>query len=416
MTEILLVRHAESEANEAGAWQGRGDAALSDAGRAQVEALAARVGAWGDRRDLLVLTSPLGRAVETARAFVADPQPEDDLIEIDLGRWEGIPLEVVASTDRARLRQIYGGGDEPFGETGERWSEAASRMWAVIDAVADRVGPGGRAVLVTHGGTIDAVLGRLLPTVTRRPHRMAANTSLTHLVGEPGDWRLARFNDTAHLGPVPANAALHLAQGEPVLALIRHGRTRANFENRFQGRSCWGLDAVGVAQVEALAGWYAPPGRVYSSPLERARATAARLAPDPIVCDDLTEISFGEWEGLNRTEIEATWADLARRIYRHGEDLPRGSTGETWAGATRRITAAIAGLETEAGEVTGVVFHGGVLRAYVGTIGGDAASTASRLATPANTSVTHVALTGGGPVLCDFAVAGHLESLPVATA
>lgn len=410
MTEIVLVRHAESEANLAGAWQGRGDASLSDTGRDQIESLAARAAAWSDPD--LVLSSPLARAVQTARAF-GSPEIDPGLIEVDLGRWEGVSFEVVASTDMERLRAIYGGSDDPFGDTGERMSEVAARAGAVVDAAARRVGPAGRAILVTHGGVIDSLLAGLLPTVTRRPHRMASNTSLTHLVGVPGDWRLARLNDSGHLGTLPGYAAHHLAKGEAVLALIRHGRTRANLDGLFQGQSCWGLDEVGETQADRLAEWYGPLDTVYSSPLSRAVATAGRLNPDPVLTDGLMEIAFGEWEGLGREEIEATWADLARRIYVDGEDLARGRTGETWREATERVSATIDSLDTPAGEVTGVVFHGGVLRAYVGTVGGDATSTRSRLATPENTSVTHVALTEAGPVLCDYAVAPHLDDLTV---
>lgn len=395
----------------AGAWQGRGDAALSPAGRDQVEALADRV---GGRAFDAVLTSPLGRARETALAFSDTPEPEDDLIEIDLGRWEGVSFDVVAAKDMAVLRSIYGGSDDPFGGTGERMSEVAARAQRVIDEVAIRVGPDGRAVLVTHGGVIDSLITRLFPTVTRRPHRMAGNASLTHLVGEPGSWRLSRFNDMTHLGPLPPFAVHHLEKGGAVLALIRHGRTRANLDGRFQGQSCWGLDEIGETQATLLADWYGPYERVYSSPLGRATATAAALgATTPLLVEGLMEISLGDWEGLSREEVEQDWPDLARRIYEEGEDLPRGVSGETWRQATERIVATIGSLEALPGKVTAVVSHGGVLRAYLGTIGGDTTSTLCRLANPSNSSVTHVALTDDGPVLCDYAVAPHLDEIPL---
>lgn len=411
MAEIVLVRHAESEANVAGAWQGRGDAALSAAGRVQVEALAGRV---RGRAFDAVLASPLGRALDTARAFSDTPEVEDDLIEIDLGRWEGVSFDVVAAKDMAVLRSIYEGSDDPFGGTGERMSEAAARLQGVIDAVATRVGPDGRAVLVTHGGMIDSLINRLFATVTRRPHRMAGNASLTHLIGEPGSWRLSRFNDMTHLGPLPPFAVHHLEKGGAVLALIRHGRTRANLDGRFQGQSCWGLDEVGESQAARLADWYGPYERVYSSPLGRATATAAALgATTPLLVEGLMEISLGDWEGLSREEVEQDWPDLARRIYQEGEDLPRGVSGETWRQATERMVATIGALEALPGKVTAVVSHGGVLRAYLGTIGGDTTSTLCRLANPSNSSVTHVALTDDGPVLCDYAVAPHLDEIPL---
>lgn len=406
MAEIVLVRHAESEANLSAAWQGRGNAALSVTGKEQVDALSARVASSSYDA---VLSSPLTRAVETAAAFSDAPETVDDLIEVDLGRWEGVSFDVVAERDQPLLRAIYGGADEPFGGTGERLSEVAARVWAVIDGLAERIGSDGRAVVVTHGGVIDAILSTLLPMVTRRPHRMAANASMTHIVGGPGHWRLGRFNDTAHLGKLPSSASAYLAAGEPVLALIRHGRTKANVERRMQGQSCWGLDDVGRSQAGWLAGWYGPLDQVFTSPLDRARTTALALSSDPVEVDGLAEIGLGRWEGLTWWEVKEQWADLHRQIYEEGLDLARGESGETWAQATARIVAAIDSLDVTGGRVTGVVSHGGVIRAYIGTLGGDGTSTASRLAVPDNTSVTHVALTDDGPVLCDYAVAPHLE-------
>lgn len=409
MPEIVLVRHAESEANLAGTWQGRGNSALSPTGREQVEALARRV----DGRQLdLVATSPLDRALETAAAFGEQVETHEDLTEIDLGTWEGISVETVASRDRELLRSIYTGGDDRFGTEGERWSEVAARAWAIIDTVAERVGPRGRAVVVTHGGVIDSVLGTLLPVGGRRAHRMVENASLTHLVGGPGRWRLGRFNDCTHLGRLTRFTTGHLDSGGSVLALIRHGRTRANVEMRFQGQSCWGLDDVGEEQGAWLADWYGRLATVYSSPLSRATATARYLAAGEVVeVAGLEEIGMGRWEGLVREDIQRDWPDLARRIFEDGEDLPRGETGETWDGVTRRILAAIESLDVGPGEVAGVVSHGGVIRAYLGAFW--ASDNTRSLHTPDNTSVTHIALTADGPIVCDFAVAPHLERRPV---
>src|SRR5690606_38504430 len=193
MAELVLIRHAESEANLSAAWQGRGDAALSVTGKEQVVALGERLSRVGFDA---VVSSPLSRALDTAGAVSDSPEVEDDLIEIDLGRWEGVSYEVVADRDRIILEAIYNGSDEPFGQTGERLSEVAVRAWRVIDRLGERIGPDGRAAVVTHGGVIDALLRSILPPVTRRPHRMATNASLTHLVGRPGNWYLSRFNDT----------------------------------------------------------------------------------------------------------------------------------------------------------------------------------------------------------------------------
>lgn len=288
-------------------------------------------------------------------------------------------------------------------------SEVAARAWAVIDSVAERVGPAGRAVVVTHGGVIDSVLGTLFPVGGRRAHRMVENASLTHLVGGPGRWQMARFNDCTHLGRLTRFTTGHLDDGGSVLALIRHGRTKANVEMRLQGQSCWGLDDVGEEQGAWLAEWYGTLPTVYSSPLSRATATARYLAARQVVeVAGLEEIGMGRWEGLVREDIQRDWPDLSRRVFEDGEDLPRGETGETWVGFTRRILATIESLAVGPGEVAGVVSHGGVIRAYLGALW--AGDHWARVYTPVNTSVTHIALTGDGPVLCDYAVAPHLET------
>ena len=149
--------------------------------------------------------------------------------------------------------------------------------------------------------------------------------------------------------------------------------------------------------------------------MSRAADTAAAISantPKPV--DGLMEIHLGVWEGLTWDDVWEGWSEAARRIYEEGEDLPRGENGETWAGATKRMAETLASLEFPPGDVTGVVTHGGVIRAYVGTISGDPSATMSRLATPENTSITHVAMTADGPVLCDYGVAPHLEAMPQA--
>lgn len=407
MPEILLIRHAESDANVAGVWQGRGDAALSRRGLAQVESLRRRAIGSLD----LVVSSPLRRARDTATVLVPEVDVDPDLVEIDVGSWEGVAYDVIAQRDGDLLRAVYSGEEVAFGRTGESMRQVADRAWTVIDRVAERVGSDGRAAIVTHGGVIDSVVGTLLTPGRRRMHRMVANASVTLIEGKPGDWRLARFNDTVHLGRMSPAVHQHLDAGGPVVALIRHGRTRANLEGRFQGQSCSGLDEVGKRQAESLGRWYGPVEHLYSSPLPRAMMTADALdgttpTPDP----GLMELGLGEWEGLTREEVAAGWPDLMGRIFDRGEDLPRGETGETWAAAGARLAGTIDRLDFPAGKVSTVVTHGGVLRSYLGTLAGEAAIGLHRLATPPNTSITHVAMTRYGPLLCDYAVTPHLIS------
>jgi broad specificity phosphatase PhoE len=93
------------------------------------------------------------------------------------------------------------------------------------------------------------------------------------------------------------------------LTLIRHGMTEWNALGRFQGHSDIPLSPLGEAQSLALAGYAAtfpPIDLLVSSPLQRARQTAAlAFACEPLRIDArLSELHFGDFEGLTRDEIE----------------------------------------------------------------------------------------------------------------
>jgi broad specificity phosphatase PhoE len=136
-----------------------------------------------------------------------------------------------------------------------------------------------------------------------------------------------------------------------------------------------------------------------------------RLAAGEIVpVEGLREMHMGEWEGLTSEEIADQWPDAMDTIYRHGVDLRRGGTGESWGELTARVRAAITGLAPATGEPTVVVAHGGAIRSYVSSLTDTDDSFSESLFTPQNTSVSHVALTPEGTVILDFGVATHLET------
>jgi len=93
--------------------------------------------------------------------------------------------------------------------------------------------------------------------------------------------------------------------------LIRHGETDAVgrvLAGRIEG---WDLNSKGKRQVARLAQRLSrlPIRQVYSSPLQRAMATARRIARahgmKPLIVEDFDEIQFGEWEGMTFEELQA---------------------------------------------------------------------------------------------------------------
>lgn len=407
--EIVFVRHAESQANRDGVWNGRTDGALSEAGEASLDAIGRRLSSWEFE---VVISSSLTRATKTAESFATDIHTDDEFIEINLGRFEDMKLADVQSKHGEELRKALSTRTLPMGGTGETLEQAGKRALAAVDALFERLGDNQRAAVVTHGGFLQSVLHRHLAGKGRRVHAFTQNTAITRVVWQFGRPRLASFNDVGHIGGRSKIVQGNLDNGNRVLALIRHGRTQANVERRWQGHGDWDLDELGRQQAKALGAWYGTSGTVYSSPLKRAMSTADRVASNGVVgVEGLKEIRMGKWEGLTTEQIVEGWPEMMEQIYRHGVDLKRGETGESWGELTSRFARAVDSLETAQHEPTVVLAHGGAIRSYISSLTASDDTYAESLYTPANTSVSHVAMTDRGPEIIDYGVATHLESL-----
>ncbi len=88
---IYIIRHGQTELNHRKVLQGRSDYPLNEKGIAQAMEAAKRLKAVRFDR---VYSSPLTRAVETARIVAPDCEvrTDDRLIEMDYGPYEGLDL------------------------------------------------------------------------------------------------------------------------------------------------------------------------------------------------------------------------------------------------------------------------------------------------------------------------------------
>jgi probable phosphoglycerate mutase len=411
---ITLVRHAQSEANAAGVWQGQGDAILAQDGRHQARALEPRL---AHRHFDVVISSDLARTQETAELAGRSPDRiEKSWREMDLGAWEGRTFTEVAERHADLLEAIRRGEAVSFGETGETIAEFEERTLEAFGRLVDEVGDEGHALVFTHGGVIDAIVGRYFGRVQgRRTFPITTNTAITAFTGEPGRShgrpRISHFNDATHLGHDVGATRRFRDDGIPIAGFVRHGVTEANKTGRIQGQHCWGLHDDGHEQAKRLAAWYGPVDRVISSPIQRARETAAALVPinDVAYDDRLMEQSFGRWEGVLTSEMAHEDLDMLKRIYVDGDDLPRGHTGETFATLVSRLAGFLTEVAVDPGERTAIVSHGAAIKAAVAHVLGSRVDIQSNLAVSRNTGVTHVAFPPSGPMLMDYAIAPHLE-------
>lgn len=151
-----------------------------------------------------------------------------------------------------------------------------------------------------------------------------------------------------------------------VVFLVRHGHTDAvgtRLTSRMAGVH---LSEAGARQVEHVRDRLAaaPIAAIYSSPLERTRATAAAIASahriEVQVLDALNEVHFGEWTGM-------TFDELAPREDWQAFNRDRGTAvvpgGECAPDVQRRIVAALEDLHRRhPGELVVAVSHGDVIR------------------------------------------------------
>ena len=199
---LVLLRHGATAWNESGYCQGRRDVPLADAGRAQ--ALRLR-DAFAGRPFDLVLASPLGRAVETARiATGRNPSILEDLMEIDRGHWEGHVAEEI----RRRWGKLHKAWyEDPKGLAmpgGESFDELWDRAGRVLGAV-EETGKG--LVLACGHKAINRViiaraLGRPTAGVWQIPQPQACRTELARDEDSRSTstrWECVMLADVSHL-------------------------------------------------------------------------------------------------------------------------------------------------------------------------------------------------------------------------
>lgn len=404
---VVLIRHAETQANAALRWQGTSSSDFTATGADQISRLAERTEPWTFDR---LIASDLDRTMRTARA-AGTPEPDPRWREFDVGAWEGLTSDEVRVQFPGELEALIAGEDLQLGG-GERLSDFHERVVDAFDTLSDELDDGEEAVVVTHGGAIWSVLSHLIGA----PGRSAAiipshNTAITRItIADDGEASIWVFNDAAHLDSLPTQFG---PEGR-VVTLVRHGQTEGNVTGRWQGRSDSPLTEHGQWQAETAAAAIPPVQSWYSSPAGRTLHTARILATgsdvDPSTHDGLLEMSFGAWENLTSAEALAADPEWFDAIYGRGEDLPRGRDGESFEQAAERFHLAIEELAstTDHSDI-GVVSHGAAIRAYVTRITGVPFGGRGRFPVPRNTSMSRIVYANGAPVLGSYNVAPHLD-------
>ena len=204
-TDILLLRHGQTDANASGTLQGHMPTPLNLTGVRQATLLADRLAAWRPRVRAIV-SSDLPRAAQTAGPIAAAchlrVHADARWRERGFGLLEGKPVQ------RNEIWQVAGGEVDPPGA--EASTAFLDRVRKALLAVAQAHRGRPTVAVVTHGGPIRGVLkmlidGRLRPARGQRPFGLVpiANCAILHLAARHYRtgvrWRVLAVNDVAHL-------------------------------------------------------------------------------------------------------------------------------------------------------------------------------------------------------------------------
>lgn len=158
------------------------------------------------------------------------------------------------------------------------------------------------------------------------------------------------------------------------LLLVRHAEPDESMQDRCYGSLDVPLSAAGLRRAAAVGEALRDHdiAAVYTSPLERAFETARAIATaqglEPIACDDLRELDFGELEGMRYDDIAAGHPEL-HRFWMDDPASVRFPGGEGLADLRRRVLTEAARIRARhAGEAVAVVAHGGVVRVVLADV------------------------------------------------
>ena len=201
MTELIVIRHGETDWNRQHRFQGQIDVPLNDVGLAQAERLGARLA--GEAIDVLVC-SDLQRARATAepllrgRAMARELQPL--WREQGFGVLEGLDVPTIRSR-HADLwnRWVRHEADFALPQGGESNLAFHARVMQALQALL-AVHAGKRVVVVTHGGVLDMLWRTVHALPLHGPRECdIPNTGINRLRWLNGRLQIERWAEAEHL-------------------------------------------------------------------------------------------------------------------------------------------------------------------------------------------------------------------------
>jgi broad specificity phosphatase PhoE len=200
MTEIVIIRHGETALNTRGVFRGREDVPLNERGERQATALAE---ALSEEPLSAVFSSPLARALDTARAVAAmhdlTPKIDEAFNNIDLGEWQAREKEEVRREEPEQWRLWTHDPDSLRIPGGEALAQVRERSYRrTLELV--REYEGRRVAVVSHRSVAKLLSGALLGLTSGYFWKFYLDNAAYSVFGFDEDRVvLLKWNESCHL-------------------------------------------------------------------------------------------------------------------------------------------------------------------------------------------------------------------------
>lgn len=200
-TRMLLLRHGQTELSVQRRYSGRGNPELTELGLDQAAKAAQYLASRGGIA--AVISSPLGRAKQTAAAAAealgVPLTVDDDLIETDFGKWEGLTFSEASERD-PQLHAQWLSDTSVTPPEGESFDTVHHRVRRARNRIIAEYG-GATVLVVSHVTPIKTLLRLALdagPSLLYRLHLDLASLSIAEFYSDgPASVRLV--NETSYL-------------------------------------------------------------------------------------------------------------------------------------------------------------------------------------------------------------------------
>ena len=199
-TQVLAIRHGETEWNSEGRFQGHLNSVLNAQGLAQALSLGTRLAS--ERFDLLI-SSDLGRALQTASAIAMSTGHEivvePRLRERNMGIFQGLTAAEVKSRYPDDYTRFKANDPDYVIPGGESMRQLFERSVACFTQLAERHA-GMTLATVTHGGVLAMLYRHARAMALDAPRDFTLhNTSVNRFHHRRHTWELLSWGDIGHL-------------------------------------------------------------------------------------------------------------------------------------------------------------------------------------------------------------------------